>query len=253
MAVEVLKYKLFAPYIIELSKYFKNVFTDFTIATGTSAITSQVYYGTPRSAYRRYFNQTNNKMDLPVINFYMVDSIRKMEKEHPTFFFNENVDNRNYDSIYSTKAPAHYECTYQFYMWNNSNRERDVMMHKIITGFPQGRLSLTHAPTGESTTDNFLFMPMKLESNFSDDTEIEAVDMQEVRDQIRTTFTIISEAIIPYDLLEYSIITGTIQAINTMINEVTGQPEFSETYSFIVPPFLRDTMVITDSVTATVG
>ena len=54
--------------------------------------------------------------------------------------------------------------------------------------------------------EDYIPMPFKLESEFTDDTQIETGNAKETKDVIRTSFTMIGESLVPYMFYEAKII-----------------------------------------------
>lgn len=203
MGTKLFPHNLFGNYIVEIAKLFKYRFINFQTTTAADVTPLNVYYGTPRAAFRYFLKKFNGVMILPVANFFGVDYRRRFDKEcanpHLTM-----SDKRSYDPIDGTvtvtKPPMHFDITYQFSIYNNTMRERDRMIHGIMQIFPRGGCSLRWFPDKEDFPWIFLFMPLRIEESFIDETEIEGLEQKETRDIIKTNFNLISSAVLPYDV-----------------------------------------------------
>lgn len=201
---------LFGNYIVEIAKLFSMRFSKFQLYGTAKELPLQVYYGTPRAAFRFWYKKFNGQMLLPSLNFYGTSYHRRLDKECPNTSL-ELSDPRSYNpadgTVAVTKPPMHYDVTYQFSIFNNNARERDALIHQILQMFPRGSCSLRWFPDPIIYPEIFLFMPLTMEDDFTDDTEIEGLPENETRDIIRTTFNIISSAVLPYDILRIPAVT----------------------------------------------
>lgn len=242
---------MFGNYIIELAKLFKYKFINFQLDPSAKITPLQIYYGTPKAAFRYWLKTFNGKMVLPAINFYGIDYRRRYDKECPNAKLPLS-DRRSYDPVTKTVAvtipPMHFDVTYQFSLYNNNRRERDMLYHKIIQIFTRGQCSLRWFPDPSNYPDIFLYMPLKMDESFTDDTEIEGLAETETLDVIKTNFNIISSAVVPYEVLRIptvqkiildNVITdydehGTVVVINQRIEESTQRfSYFAESYNKI--------------------
>lgn len=242
---------LFGNYIIELAKLFKYRFINFQLDPKAKVTPLQIYYGTPKAAFRQWLKTFNGKMIYPAINFYAIDYRRRYDKECPNADLHLS-DRRSYDPVTKTVAvtipPMHYDVTYQFSMYNNNQRERDMMYHKITQIFRRGQCSLRWFPDPSNYPDVFLYMPLKMDESFYNETEIEGLAETETLDVVKTNFNIISSAVVPYEVMRipavqsitlYSKTTdedvhGHIMMINQKMDESLGRFSFySNTYNKI--------------------
>lgn len=201
---------LFGNYIIEIAKLFRFNFKEFQLTPTGDILSLQVYYGTPRAAFRSWYKRFNGKLILPLLNFYGADYRRRYDKECPNIYLKITAKDHysDYDGkVSATYPPMHFDVTYQFSLYNNSLRERDKMIHKIMQFFPRGQMSLRWYPDPENYPDIFLFMPLSLEEAITDETEIEGLDQNETRDIVRTNFILISSAVVPYDIFRIPAVT----------------------------------------------
>lgn len=209
MGIQLFPHNLFGNYVVEISKLFKYTFKGFKTTSTASVSPLNVYYGTPAAAFRYFYNKFNGVMVLPVMNFIGVDYRRRYDKEVPSQDL-RIYDKRSYNPANGTIAymrpPMQFDVTYQFSLYNNNLRERDRMVHQIMQMFPRGGCSLRWYPDKIDYPDVFLFMPLRLEENFTDETEYDGLEQKETRDQIKTNFNIISSAVVPYDMIHIPII-----------------------------------------------
>jgi hypothetical protein len=103
------------------------------------------------------------------------------------------------------RAPAHFDITYSFNLWTNSERERDFIIHRIFQKFHKGELSLVYFPDPVNYKDAYLLMPLKIEGGFTDETEIEGLQENDIRGQVKSSFTLKSQAILPSEVYEIGI------------------------------------------------
>lgn len=206
MAMNLFPHYLFGNYIVEIAKLFKLVFKEFKLTDNENAetLSLQVYYGTPRAAFRSWYKRFNGQLILPSLNFYGMDMRRRYDKECPNIHLRVSAKDHYSDidgMVSTTLPPMHFDVTYQFSMYNNSLRERDKMLHKIMQLFDRGDRSIRWYPDTENYPGIFLYMPLHLEETISDESEIEGLDQNETRNVIKTNFIIVSSAVVPYDVL----------------------------------------------------
>lgn len=226
----------FSIYTLEIAKFFKDRFSAFTITRPTQQIPNppayklQVFYGTPKAAFRDQYATNNGKVILPLLSFLLGATNRKTEMEHRTSMLTTDIITtpEGKKMRYASRAPMHFELTYQFTLFNNNLRERDVMLHKIHQAFVQGEMMLTYYPDPNNTKD-FLFMPLKLDAqSFNDETSYDELDSKDVHDQIKTSFNIIADALLPYETYEpYLNEFVDTESINKLIND----PLYKKTYT----------------------
>lgn len=211
---------LFGNYIIELAKLFRLRFKDFKLTPQGDDLSLQVFYGTPRAAFRYWYERFNGQLILPLLNFHGADMRRRYDKECPNIHLRLYTMDEfsHYDGkVSTTYSPMHFDVTYSFSLYNNSYRERDKIIHKIMQLFARGQRSIRWYPDPENYPKIFLFMPLQLDESINDETEIEGLDQNETRNIIRTNFTIVSQAVVPYDVIRIPAVTEFI--INNKINE----------------------------------
>ena len=226
-------YSLFGIYIIELGKFFQDRFVSLYVnEDDTDPVTLQVYYGTPQAAFRELGSETENgQVLLPMLNYLIANQDRKVEMERTVSRLTTDVVVKADGSRvrYSSRAPMHFNLTFQLTLYNNNLRERDVMMHKIHQAFPQGEMQLTYYPDLDNHPDVLLFMPCKLDTqSIVDETEYEGLDTKETRDQIRTTFNINVDAMLPYDVTEMPLIEFIEAGFS--VKKQASNPIFKQTY-----------------------
>lgn len=226
----VFQHFLFGIYVVELGKFLRDKFKNFAVVhDGQSqpiATTAQVYFGTPRAAFRYYYERFNGMIKLPMINYHL-STIERLPHFEPTYvvFHNKDTLDRINGQIQSMRAPGVFKLTYSVNIFNNSYRERDYMLHALFTAFPKGQVHLIYFPDATNHKDVFLQMPHEIDLNIADETEIEGLDEKETRDIIKTSIAITcSRAFVPYDVtmtpaISYISFTST---MNDMIqNNIT--------------------------------
>jgi len=223
-------YHLFGIYVIELGKFFREKFSGFKVNSTEDPLNCQVFFGTPRAAFRYYFDKFNGKINLPMVNYHLIDVERKPEFE-PTSVYLTLRD--TYDITQGTssmmRAPGVFELTYSINLFCNSYRERDYMMHAMFNAFPKGELHLIHLPDYANYPDVFLEMPHKMELAVNDETELEGLDQAEVRDMIRTNMTIrCTRAFVPYDAFDVPVVSYI--EFSGIMNDIIHGFEDQETY-----------------------
>lgn len=243
MADNLFPHYLFGNYVVEIAKLFKYRFMNFQTTSQAPITPLQVYYGTPRAAFRYWYQKFNGQLILPLLNFYGIDYRRRFDKECPNTRLTLS-DPRSYDpesgTVTATFPPMHYDVTYQFSIYNNNMRERDKLIHKIQQLFPRGSCSIQWYPDPEDFPDIFLFMPLTIDESFSDETEVEGLDQDETRNVIRTTFNMISSAVLPYDVvripcvkavfIDHNISEEQANGATITINNVIGNTVYWHTY-----------------------
>ena len=218
---------LFGHYVIQIAKLFKHSFLDFQ-QTETSVVRPlQVFYGTPREAFKSFLERNNGQMVLPSLSFYGADYTRRWDKEpaNPSLRI---ANKSSYDpitgKIIGIRPPMQFDVSYQFTMFNNNMRERDKMLHQMFMMFPKGEASIRWYPDPVQYDTSFLLMPLKWDQQITDSTEIEGLSSKETRDIIKTTFNIKSEAVLPYDIKDedmYNAAMG-IAIVDSYWNEEDG-------------------------------
>ena len=219
MGQQLFNYYLFGIYIIELGRFLKGTFSDFVIEEGGDPIRSQVFFGTPRAAFRYYMETYNGLIDLPMINYYITGAERKIGVLKPMYMPAHDSYNEATGKMDMMRFPSVFEITYTINIWNNSLRERDFMMHTIINSFPEGEAWLIHYPDQTNMPDVWLPMPHTLENTFTDATDVEDLEASETRDRIRTTLTLkCTRAFVPYQV--YQVPVATWVQIDSYINDM---------------------------------
>ena len=221
MAEQALPYFLFGCYIIELGRFFRGTFYNFKTHDAGEYLTSQVFYGAPREAFKYYMEEFNGMIKLPMINYNISGMERQIKYEKTVYMPAMN----DFDPVKGTTSvmrfPSVFEITYSVQMWNNSLRERDYMMHALINSFPMGDAWLIHYPDKVNHPDCWLPMAHKLDLAFTDGTEYDNLAENETRDRIMTSFNIIcTRAFVPYQVYEIPIVSQVDFA--SYINEVNG-------------------------------
>jgi len=203
------QYYYFGIYSLEMGKFLKDIFSGFRLKPGGDIINSQVFFGVPQAAIRFYQEKFNGQILLPMVNFYVTDTIRKPQFERPNIrLWSKETYNPTEGKYEFTRAPMRFDITYSINMWNNSMRERDYMLHNFNTKLIQGGTSLIYYPDYANYPEVFLAMPIMVDGNFNDETEVEGLEVKETRDRVKTSFTIKCEALLPYKAYVPSSIDG---------------------------------------------
>lgn len=216
--MEVLPNYLFGPYVIEISRYFTQLFQNKVKIDNTATPKSLIVsYGVPKAAFRFVQETYNGKIVLPLLNFWIADNQRIKSKERVNVFLYSYDDYNPVDNTISfTRNPAHFDVTFNFNLWTNNLRERDFIIHEIIQKFPMGELSLIYfidkTTSGLNETQikrkkEYLLMPLSFDGSFRDETGIDSIEMPETRDVIKTAFDIKTETIVPHNVYRMPIIT----------------------------------------------
>ena len=193
----------FGIYFLELGKYFKDKFKSFQIVKGGNELTCQVFFGTPRAAFRYFYKRFNGVEQLPMINYHNTSTSRRPEFEKPNaHVYSQKSYNPITHKYEAMRAPMRFDLSYSVMMWNNNYRERDYMIHALLSDFRQGVLNLVYYPDMDNYPDSFLVMPVKMEGEMNDETEIEGLEPEQTRDKIRTSFTLSGEAFLPFESYE---------------------------------------------------
>lgn len=211
---------LFSQQFIALGKFFSD-FTSFRTETSTIGSTTEVpeilrvLYGTPSAAFRRIFNvdptnvvanqaTVNSKPNLPVLNFFCASFKRIYAQENSFVRLSGTADNI-YKDYHGQKVNAagraaqHWQCTLQCSLWTNSYKTRDDMISKIVLSFPGSELYLSYQPNASEFPNEALWIPVRMEEDIEDVTEIEGFSEKETRDIIRTNFTLTMQCVLAYE------------------------------------------------------
>lgn len=228
MGEQLFQYYLFGIYIIELGNFFKGTFDNFKISPGGEDLTAQVYFGTPRAAFRYYMDRYNGQIKLPMINYYFSGSpTRKTEYEKIVYLTSKDSYNPETGKANIMRFPSVFELEYTVNFWNNDFRERDYMMHAMINSFPMGEAWLFHYPDKVNHPKLFLPMAHSLSLEFTDETQVDDLSPEETRDRIRTSMTIkCTRAFVPYQVYEIDVAQWV--NLSSYINETLGQTKDNE-------------------------
>jgi hypothetical protein len=203
---------LFGHYFLELQKFFA-LFTISGTDQNDNQIKPIVMMGTPQAAFRKINTPlsnisgtnpsiVNSSANLPAINFIAVDFRRVYAMENPyvrystSSLYTDNFGRERTNVGYSSQS---WEITYQVSVWTDSYKQRDDIMSKIFTMFRQD-LTLPYYPDPINDPKHILWMEFRMDESFSDDTNLEDLQEKESRKFTRSTFSINSRAILPYDL-----------------------------------------------------
>lgn len=221
---------LFGLYVVEIAKYF-NTFRSFNIddlkglpnpnaKPGENPVTPNpnygqplplnVVYGSPRASMRKYLARNNGMMRTPVMNFYGVDWVRRVEKEPVGVRLFNKKQARETGKIEVFRPPMQFDVNYSFSLFTSSQQERDHILYQIYTSFPRNELSLIYQDPTNPDPDDFIFIPLKIDLNAQDESELEGMSEKETRDIIRTSFTLTGSHVVPYPSVEYPAIKSII-------------------------------------------
>lgn len=239
---------LFGDYFIELSRFFAGFSTTVISHEGKTeykftTFPMIVMLGSPTAAYRRLENITNNTLQgkdtnkmqkFPLLNFIPTSFDRVVGMEVPYARRFTRVNN-NYTRV--DVDIQRWNVTYQTSLWTASYRMRDDILSKIFRAFPAGEMALRHYPDPENQR-YFFNMEFKLEGSFTDSTDLETLDPKEVRDIIRTDFTITGPAVLPYENRLINNVKYIDLAFNTYekVNEFTYHFEFDDEGNMLYIP-----------------
>jgi len=216
---------LFGIYVVEIAKYF-NTFRSFNkddlkeipnpnAKPGEKptfpnpnygqTIPLNIVYGSPKASMRKYLSRYNGMMRTPVLNFYGVDWIRRVEKEPIMRLFNKK-EARETGVAQVRRPPMQFDVNYSFSLFTSSIQERDHILYQIYTAFPRNELSLIYQDPTNPDPDDFIFIPLKIDYNAQDESELEGMGEKETRDIIRTSFSLVGQHVVPYPSREYPVI-----------------------------------------------
>lgn len=223
-------YYLFGIYIIELGRLFKQKFASFKIIQSAEPITCQVFFGTPRAAFRYYFEKYNGLVKMPMLSYHLPEIERKIEFE-PAYvqIVSRDSFDPNTGKMQASRNPGVFELNFSFNLFNNNDRERDFMMHAIFNTFPRGETHLIYYPDFENHPEIYLQMPYKMELTATDETELEGLEPKETRDRIRTTFNLrCMKAFVPYEAYEVDVVNyiSFSEKLNDFIGNTVNSIEF---------------------------
>jgi hypothetical protein len=234
--MEILPNYLFGNYVLELSRWFSQRFQIVKYDQTMEPKTLQVFYGQPRAAFRYLTEKFNGKIVLPMLNFYMANPTRDLLRERPGVVI---TDLESYDPVSKTvgrvRVPMHFNVTWSVNLWTDTLVERDYIMHEILQMMPGGEITLIFFTDftivngkmiiGDRT--QYILMPVKMGESFNDETEIETLEQQQVRERIKTTFELTTHSIIPYNLSRVPVF-DSFEIIVQMVNQPTSKQIFTE-------------------------
>lgn len=202
---------LFGSYLINISEFFKT-FSSFKVQDinekgNISYEPLRVIYGTPTAAFRKIqLKQENKVSDLPIFNFWCADFERLVSRENPFCranlkgkFIKEGKSPYNQNTTYVgvTNDPQSWDLSLQCSLWTSTYKTRDDFMAKILMSFKGGTLYLPWLPD-PLDTDDVYWQEVRMDMNFSDETEVEGLDEKDPRAIIRTTFNLKTTVTLPY-------------------------------------------------------
>jgi len=232
--MEILPNRLFGPYIIELHRFFSQRFQHIYYQEGMDTKQLQVFYGQPRAAFRYLTEKFNGKIVLPMLNFWAVNPTRNLQREKPGVVI---TDIDSYDPTSKTiarmRVPMHFNVTWSCNLWADNMKDADYIMHELFQSMPGGELTLIFFTDFEMVNDQmiikdrtqYILMPLKLEESFSNDTEVEQLEMQQVRERIKIGFNLLGQTIVPYNVMRVPVFEGL-----SVVTKIIGQPTSKEIY-----------------------
>lgn len=187
---------LFGQYYIELAKFFKQ-FKSYRKQDGQFE-DLRVIYGTPSAAFKRVFNRVNGLMDLPFLNFKAINFQRQGSNENPFVRLRGPLYD-NDTKVTREHANQHWDINFNVNLYTANYQERDDLMYKILTSFEgigETYLKYLKDPQDPNT---IRYVHVKIEEDWQDETDIEALPEKETLDIIRTAFVVhIKSALVEY-------------------------------------------------------
>lgn len=215
MIEEVLPYYLWGIYVLEIHKFFTDHFRVIKWDDVMVPKTMQIVFGQPRAAFRYLQEKFNNKIVLPMLNFWEAENTRDKTRERIGIHL---WDPESFDPVTNTvamtRAPMHWDVTFSFNLWTNTIRERDCIIHELLQCFPLGEMSLIYYPSEQvvngqrviTDKSSYLLMPLKLSDSITNETNVEGLEMKETRDAIKTVFTISAHTIVPFNVYRVPVV-----------------------------------------------
>jgi len=202
---------LFGHYFLELQKFFA-LLTISGVDQNDNQIKPIVLMGTPQAAFRKINTSNSNvsgsnpsminsSANLPALNFIAVDFRRNYGMENPyarMTQYTRQTDNFGRETVLETYSPQSWEITYQVSVWTDSYKQRDDIMSKILIMFRHD-LTIPYYPDPINYPNNKLWMELRMDDSFSDDTNVEDLTDKESRKIIRSTFSVNARTILAYD------------------------------------------------------
>ena len=105
--------------------------------------------------------------------------------------------NQNTTYVGVTNDPQSWDLSLQCSLWTSTYKTRDDFMAKILISFKGGTLYLPWLPD-PLDTDDVYWQEVRMDMNFSDETEVEGLDEKDPRAIIRTTFNLKTTVTLPY-------------------------------------------------------
>lgn len=213
---------LFQNYVVEIVKYFRSIRSYiiydqefFTQANGDAPIPNPNFglplplyttFGNPKVAFRKMIERFNGLTRLPYMNINMADHSRKTEFEPVgvRYFVRDNEAPPDLKTTIHT-PPMQFEVTYKCTLLTSTAQERDHILYQIYVMFPRLEISLIVKDPGGK---GFVFVPLRLDQNFTDATSYESSDNKDPREFIRTDFTLIAKHTVPLPHREVPVITN---------------------------------------------
>jgi hypothetical protein len=203
---------LFGHYFLEIQKFFA-LFAISGVDQYNNQIKPIVIMGTPQAAFRKINTpisnisgtnpaSINSSANLPAINFIAMDFRRNYSMENPYVHVNRGKAPNDYlgrEKVLISYSPQSWEITFQVSIWTDSYKQRDDIISKILIMFRQD-LTIPYYPDPVNYPNEKLWIEIRMDESFSDETNLEDLQEKESRKFVRTSFTMISRAILPYDM-----------------------------------------------------
>lgn len=203
---------LFGHYFLEIQKFFA-LFTVSGVDQNDNQIKPIVIMGTPQAAYRKINtplsnisgtnpSSINSSANLPAINFIAMDFRRVYGMENPyvrVYSSDLKKDNFGRETGIISYSSQSWEISFQVSIWTDSYKQRDDIMSKILTMFRHD-VTIPYFPDPVNNPKYHIWIELRMDENFNDETNLEDLQEKESRKFIRSGFTMIGKAILPYDI-----------------------------------------------------
>ena len=203
---------LFGHYFLEIQKFFA-LFAISGVDQNNNQIKPIVIMGTPQAAFRKINTpisnisgtnpaSINSSANLPAINFIAMDFRRIYGMENPyarVYSGDLRKDNFGRETSTISYSSQSWEISFQVSIWTDSYKQRDDIMSKILTMFRHD-VTIPYFPDPVQYPKYHLWIELRMDENFNDETNLEDLQEKESRKFIRSGFTMIARAILPYDI-----------------------------------------------------
>jgi len=188
--------KLFGIYYLEIAKFFKE-FNSFRTEDGVPE-KLRVIYGTTTAAFKRVYDTRNGVMDLPFLNFKAINFQRQGSQENP-FVRLRGTPYDNNTKVTREHANQAWDIQFNVNLYTAGYAERDDLMYKILTKFEGvGETYLKYYKDSQDP-ETIRWMHLKVDEDWQDETDIEALPEKETLDIVRSTFVLhVKSAVVEY-------------------------------------------------------